>query len=85
MNNVLIRFAPLLTIEMHPTKSNVYYVGTLEGIIYECSIYDTYQLKSFKKVHKYGIYSMEFSPWSPKIYLTCGTDWFVLDLKYHSH
>lgn len=71
------RFAPLLTIEMHPIKSSLYYVGTADGIIHECSIYDSFQHKSFKKVHKYGVYSMEFSPWCPKIYLTCGFDWFV--------
>lgn len=71
------RFASLLTIEMHPTKSSLYYVGTADGIIHECSIYDSYQHKCFKQVHKYGVYSVEFSPFSPKIFLTCGFDWFV--------
>lgn len=74
-----IRFAQLLTIEMHPLKPTVYFVGTGEGCLHECSIFDPYQHKRFMHVHKYGIYFMEFSPWSPKIFLTCGVDWYVFD------
>lgn len=79
LSNLNKRFAQLLTIEMHPSKRNVYFVGTGEGCLHECSIFDTYQHKRFIRAHKYGVNFMEFSPFSPKIFLTCGVDWYVND------
>lgn len=29
------------------------------------------------QVHNGSVFSVEYSPWSPKIFLTCGSDWFI--------
>lgn len=61
----------------HPIDETVYFVGTDEGCLHKCSIYYPFQHLSVLRAHKYGVHSMEFSPWSPRIFLTCGTDWTV--------
>lgn len=62
---------------MHPIDSTAYFVGTDEGCLHKCSIYYPFQHLNVFRAHKYGVYKMEFSPWSPKIFLTCGTDWCI--------
>lgn len=76
-------YSQLLTLAMHPTKLDIYYVGTGEGCLYECSIFHPLQHRRSLEVHKYFVHSVEFSPSSPRIYLTCGFDWLVLRHLYN--
>lgn len=64
-------------LQMHPTDASMYFVGTNEGCLHKCSIYYPHQHMQVLQTHKYGVFCMEFSPWSPKIFLTCGTDWTI--------
>ncbi|XP_066596829.1 dynein axonemal intermediate chain 4-like isoform X1 [Prorops nasuta] len=58
----------------HP-KSNFYFVASDEGCIHRCSTnYLHHHIDSFL-AHDGLLYSMEFSPFCPKIFLTCGADW----------
>ncbi|XP_054008148.1 dynein axonemal intermediate chain 4-like [Hylaeus anthracinus] len=59
----------------HPTSSTIYFVGSDEGCVYKCSTNYLYQhIESFL-AHDGPMYSMQFSPFCPKIFLTCGADW----------
>lgn len=65
----------VLVLRRHPTSSTIYFVGSDEGCIYKCSTNYLYQhIESFV-AHDGPIYSMQFSPFCPKIFLTCGADW----------
>lgn len=64
-------------LQMHPTDASIYFIGTNEGSLHKCSIYYPHQHMRVLQTHKYGVSCMEFSPWSPKIFLTCGTDWTI--------
>lgn len=66
-----------LVLRRHPTLCTIYFVGSNEGCIYKCSTNYLYQhIESFL-AHDGPVYSMLFSPFCPKIFLTCGADWCV--------
>lgn len=70
------RHPQALCLKMHPSRKEVYFVGTDEGCLHRCSIYFSHQHTGVMQAHQGGIYAIEYSPWSPKIFLTCGADWY---------
>lgn len=62
-------------LQMHPTKTDDYFVGTDEGCLHRSSINFPTQHKM--QAHDGRVHCLEFSPWSPKIFLTCGSDWCI--------
>ncbi|XP_013114463.2 dynein axonemal intermediate chain 4 [Stomoxys calcitrans] len=75
-------------------QKDVYFVLTDEGCVHKCSTNYPNQQLQVLQLHEAGINYMEFSPWSPKLYLTCGNDWCIriwlmgifkplITLKYH--
>lgn len=64
-----------LMLKIHPEKPDTYFVGTDEGCIHRCSTNYPHQHTDIFQIHNGGVFSMEYSPWSPKIFLTCGSDW----------
>ncbi|XP_076382530.1 dynein axonemal intermediate chain 4 [Megalopta genalis] len=75
-HDTLINRSPgALVLRRHPTLSAVYFVGSDEGCIYKCSTNYLYQhIESFL-AHDGPVYSIMFSSFCPKIFLTCGADW----------
>ncbi|XP_070500977.1 dynein axonemal intermediate chain 4-like [Chironomus tepperi] len=71
------RHPQALCLQKHPLNTDMYFVGTDEGCIHICSINFPHQHLSVLQVHHSGVYSIHFSPFSPKIYLTCGSDWTI--------
>uniref|UniRef100_A0A336L7K3 Dynein axonemal intermediate chain 4 n=1 Tax=Culicoides sonorensis TaxID=179676 RepID=A0A336L7K3_CULSO len=69
------RHPQALCLKMHPSRKEAYFVGTDEGCLHRCSIYFSHQHTGVMQAHQGGIYAIEYSPWSPKIFLTCGADW----------
>ncbi|KAM0730316.1 Dynein axonemal intermediate chain 4 [Formica fusca] len=64
-----------LVLRRHPIVSNIYYVGSDEGCVYRCSTnYLRQHVDSFL-AHDGPIYSLQFSPFCRKLFLTCGADW----------
>lgn len=64
-----------LVLRRHPSKTNIYFVGSDEGCIYQCSTtYLRQHVDSFM-AHDGSIYCLEFSPFCQKLFLTCGADW----------
>lgn len=71
------RHPQALCVEMHPRRKEVYLVGTNEGCIHQCSINYHKHHSAVLQVHHGSVFSVKHSPWSPKIFLTCGSDWFI--------
>lgn len=71
------RHPQALCVQMHPVKKDIYLVGTNEGCIHKCSINYSKHHSAVLQVHNGSVFSVEYSPWSPKIFLTCGSDWFI--------
>lgn len=72
------RHPQALMLQIHPLKWDIFFVGTDEGCIHKCSTFYPHQYSGIMQVHRGSVTGMEFSPWSPKIFLTCGSDWCVL-------
>ncbi|XP_017788222.1 PREDICTED: WD repeat-containing protein 78 [Habropoda laboriosa] len=66
-----------LVLRKHPTSSTIYFVGSDEGCLYKCSTNYLYQHIDSFLAHNGPIYAMKFSPFCPKIFLTCGADWCI--------
>ncbi|XP_033230208.1 WD repeat-containing protein 78-like isoform X2 [Belonocnema kinseyi] len=64
-----------LVLRKHPTLNSIYFVGTDEGCVHRCSTNYLHQHIDSFLAHDGPIYSMEFSPYCPKIFLTAGADW----------
>lgn len=71
------RHPQALCLQKHPVNQDVYFVGTDEGCIHICSTNYPHQHTGVIQVHQAGIYSIDFSPFSPKIFLTAGSDWNI--------
>lgn len=71
------RHPQALCLTIHPMKPDVYFVGTDEGCIHRCSTNYPHQHTGIIQVHNGSVNFMEYSPWSPKIFLTCGIDWCI--------
>lgn len=71
------RHPQALCLQKHPVNSDVYLVGTDEGCVHICSTNFPHQHIGVLQVHSCGVYSIDFSPFSPKIFLTAGSDWTI--------
>lgn len=72
-----IRQPQALCIETHPVKNDIFFIGTNEGCIHKCSTFIPNQYSGILRVHKGAVSGMEFSPFSPNIFLTYGSDWYI--------
>ncbi|XP_023164706.2 WD repeat-containing protein 78 [Drosophila hydei] len=71
------RYVQCLELILDPLQSELYYVLTDEGTMYKCSTNYPLQHLELQQVHETPAVCMDFSPWSPKLYLTCGSDWCI--------
>lgn len=70
------RHPQALCLQKHPVNSDLYLVGTDEGCVHICSTNFPHQHIGVLQVHTGGVYTIDFSPFSPKIFLTAG-DWTI--------
>ena len=66
-----------LCLQTHPLKEEIYLVGSDEGCVHICSTKFTDQHTGVFQGHNGGVYSIEYSPFSSKVFLTAGGDWMV--------
>ncbi|XP_061397981.1 dynein axonemal intermediate chain 4-like, partial [Musca vetustissima] len=66
-----------LNLTKHPLHADIYYILTDEGCLHKCSTNYQHHYLEVLKTHKGAVNCMDFSPWSPKLFLTCGNDWFI--------
>lgn len=64
-----------LNLTKHPLHPDIYYILTDEGCLHKCSTNYQHHYLEVLKTHKGAVNCMDFSPWSPKLFLTCGNDW----------
>ena len=70
------RHPQVLCLQKHPVNPDLYLVGSDEGCVHTCSTNFPYQHIGVLQVHNGGVYTIDFSPFSPKIFLTVG-DWTI--------
>jgi dynein intermediate chain 4, axonemal len=70
------RHPQVLCLQKHPVNPDLYLVGSDEGCIHTCSTNFPHQHIGVLQVHNGGVYTIDFSPFSPKIFLTAG-DWTI--------
>lgn len=61
----------------HPLLQDIYFVGTMDGCIYRCSVNCTDQYIDVFLAHDGQINAMKFSNFRKNIFVTCGSDWLV--------
>ncbi|XP_066140754.1 dynein axonemal intermediate chain 4-like isoform X1 [Euwallacea fornicatus] len=61
----------------HPEDDNIYLVGTNEGVIHKCSTNFLNQHLDLFSAHYGPVNDLKYSPFSKKIYATCGDDWHL--------
>ncbi|XP_030380359.1 WD repeat-containing protein 78 [Scaptodrosophila lebanonensis] len=71
------RHPQCLELLVDPLHADIYYVLTDEGTMYKCSTNYPQQYLELRQIHEAPAVCMDFSPWSPKLYLTCGSDWCI--------
>jgi hypothetical protein len=71
------RHPAALVLTRHPVDTHTYFVGTEEGCIHKCSLNYLHRHMDVFLAHNGPVYSMQFSPFCSKIFLTCGADWCV--------
>lgn len=76
------RHPQCLELVLDPVQADIYYVLTDEGTLYKCSTNYPLQHLELRQAHDGPAACMEFSPWSPRMYLTCGSDWWGLPPLY---
>ncbi|XP_037833988.1 dynein intermediate chain 4, axonemal isoform X2 [Kryptolebias marmoratus] len=73
--NVLVPAIPALCFDFHPTEYGIYLVGTYDGLIHECSVSNNEQFLNTYKHHIGPVNHVEWSPFSPDVFLSCSSDW----------
>lgn len=71
------RHPQALCLQKHPVNSDMYLVGTDEGCIHICSVNFPHQHLGVLQVHIQRVNAIDFSPFSPKIFLTAGSDYTI--------
>ncbi|XP_030761739.1 WD repeat-containing protein 78-like isoform X2 [Sitophilus oryzae] len=71
------RYAGARFIRWHPVDPNIYLVGTNEGVVHKCSTNYLNQHLDLFLTHDGPINELKYSPFTDKIYASCGDDWHL--------
>ncbi|XP_040612998.1 dynein intermediate chain 4, axonemal isoform X2 [Mesocricetus auratus] len=75
---LISRQAPGMCFAFHPKDTNIYLVGTEEGLIHKCSCsYNEQYLETYRG-HKGPVYKVVWNPFCPDVFLSCSADWGVM-------
>lgn len=69
------RYPQIFGLILHPIRNDEFYALTDEGCYYRCSINYPQQYLDAFQLHQGSVFCMDWSPFSPKVFLTCGSDW----------
>ncbi|XP_069018400.1 dynein axonemal intermediate chain 4-like [Embiotoca jacksoni] len=75
--NVMSKVTPVLCVDFHPTDSGIYLVGTWEGSIHKCHYSNNQRVLETYQKHFCPVNHVEWSPFSPDVFLSCSSDWTV--------
>lgn len=68
------RFAQILYMQQHPERLGEFLIATDEGCVYTCSTIFINKTLELLQAQERAIYSLDFSPFNSKIFLTAGSD-----------
>ncbi|RUS86621.1 hypothetical protein EGW08_005637 [Elysia chlorotica] len=71
------RYAGGMCFDFHSKDSNIYIAGTEEGYIHKCSCSHNEQYLESYNGHVSPVYSVQWSPFVPDIFLSCSADWTI--------
>ncbi|XP_063336420.1 dynein axonemal intermediate chain 4-like [Pelmatolapia mariae] len=61
-------------VDFHPTEFGIYLVGTQEGLIHKSSFSEGHSFLATYKKHIGSVNHIEWSPFSPDVFLSCSSD-----------
>ncbi|XP_056913206.1 dynein axonemal intermediate chain 4 isoform X1 [Takifugu flavidus] len=73
-NCVLTSLTPGLTFDFHPVDSNIYLIGTWDGLIHKCSCSNTQHFLETYRSHLCAVNVVTWSPFSLDVFLSCSSD-----------
>ncbi|CAK8676221.1 dynein axonemal intermediate chain 4-like [Clavelina lepadiformis] len=71
------RQAPGMCFDFNKKDANMYLAGTEEGLIHKCSCSYNEQFLDTYNGHTGPLYKVQWSPFSPDIFLSCSSDWSI--------
>ncbi|XP_055885708.1 dynein axonemal intermediate chain 4-like isoform X3 [Biomphalaria glabrata] len=71
------RYAGGMCFDFHTKDSNIYLAGTEDGYVHRCSCSHNEQYLESYQGHTGPVYSIQWSPFAPDIFLTCSADWTI--------
>ncbi|KAH9523378.1 WD repeat-containing protein 78 [Bulinus truncatus] len=71
------RYAGGMCFDFHSVDSNIYLAGTEDGYVHRCSCSHNEQYLESYQGHTGPVYSIQWSPFSADIFLTCSADWTI--------
>ncbi|XP_026220601.1 WD repeat-containing protein 78-like isoform X2 [Anabas testudineus] len=84
IKSVLSPMTPGLCIDFHPINYGIYLVGTWDGLIHKCSYSNSQHFLDTYEKHFSPVNHVEWSPFSPDVFLSCSSDW-TIQLWKQSH
>ncbi|XP_024859222.1 dynein intermediate chain 4, axonemal-like [Kryptolebias marmoratus] len=74
-DKAFIASIPVYCFDFHPTEHGIYLIGTCDNLIHECSVSNKEQYLDTYKHHFGSVDHVEWSPFSPDVFLSCSSDW----------
>ncbi|XP_054633072.1 dynein axonemal intermediate chain 4 [Dunckerocampus dactyliophorus] len=68
---------PGLCVAFQPTDPSIYLAGTSEGVIHKCSVSNHHHYLTLYQKHLCHVNYIEWSPFSPNLFLSCSSDWTI--------
>ncbi|XP_063759582.1 dynein axonemal intermediate chain 4 isoform X2 [Eleginops maclovinus] len=74
---IVSAMTPGLCVDFHPKDSSIYLAGTSECLIHKCSVSNSQNVLGTYKRHFCPVNHVEWSPFSPDVFLSCSSDWSI--------
>nr|XP_042900435.1 dynein axonemal intermediate chain 1-like [Parasteatoda tepidariorum] len=65
------------SISFNPSCSDLFLIGTENGLIHKCSNLFTAQYLDSYKDHQNIVYNVQWNPFHPRVFLSCSADWTI--------
>ncbi|XP_029009255.1 dynein axonemal intermediate chain 4-like isoform X2 [Betta splendens] len=76
-SDVFSAVTPGFCIDFHPKNYGIYLIGTGSGLIYTCSVFNSKHCLEMYQAHTSPVNHIEWSPFSPDLFLCCSADWSI--------
>ncbi|XP_023811392.1 WD repeat-containing protein 78 isoform X1 [Oryzias latipes] len=71
---ILSEVSPGHCLDFHPKESDIYLVGSWDGLIHKCSLNNNQQFLDSYQKHLLAVNDIQWSPFSPDLFLSCSSD-----------